>query len=57
MPRSSKYAFVLIISEFCISLNNFRKITEDAEYALYSVVLFNRVVDEFRTAARARKYE
>jgi len=32
------------------------KITEDAEYALYSVVLFNRVVDEFRNAARTKKF-
>jgi len=32
------------------------KICEDAEYALYSVVLFTRVADEFRNVARAKKF-
>jgi len=32
-----------------------QKITEDNEFALYSVVLFSRVAEEFKNAARAKK--
>mmetsp|Transcript_23866 Transcript_23866/g.28848 ORF Transcript_23866/g.28848 Transcript_23866/m.28848 type:complete len:371 (+) Transcript_23866:223-1335(+) len=34
-----------------------QKVTEDDEYALYTVVLFKRVVDSFRTAAREKGFQ
>jgi len=33
-----------------------KKICEDNEFALYSVVLFTRIVEEFKNAARAKKF-
>jgi V-type H+-transporting ATPase subunit C len=32
-------------------------VAEDQEYALMSVVLFKRVVDDFKTAARVRGFQ
>lgn len=34
-----------------------RVITEDNDYALVTVVLFKRVVDEFKAAARSKGYQ
>ncbi len=34
-----------------------RLVTEDADYALFSVVLFKRVVDDFKAAARTRGFQ
>jgi V-type H+-transporting ATPase subunit C len=45
VPRSSQYQSILI-----------RKIAEDDEFALFNVTLFQRVVDEFITKAREKKF-
>lgn len=34
-----------------------RLVTEDNDYALVTVVLFKRVVDEFKASARAKGYQ
>lgn len=34
-----------------------RLVTEDSEYSVVSVVLFRRVVDDFKAAARAKGYQ
>jgi V-type H+-transporting ATPase subunit C len=34
-----------------------KHVTEDQDYVLMSVVLFRRVVDDFKTAARVRGFQ
>lgn len=53
VPRSSLYAFLsrVVHAHSCDS-----KITEDSEFVLFSVKLFKRVVDDFRNAAREKRY-
>lgn len=34
-----------------------RRVAEDADYVLMSVVLFRRTVDDFKTAARVRGFQ
>lgn len=34
-----------------------KKLFEDNEYALYTVTLFNRVADNFRTSAREKGFQ
>jgi len=42
--------------EKLVVIGSSKKITEDSEYVLYSVVLFRRIVDHFKAAAREKRY-
>ncbi|KAL2632072.1 hypothetical protein R1flu_016758 [Riccia fluitans] len=44
------------LSDFVVPRSS-KKITEDSEYALYTVVLFKKVADTFRTAVRERSFQ
>ena len=44
------------LSEFVVPRSS-GVVAEDADYAAFTVVLFKRVVDNFKTAARAKGYQ
>lgn len=50
------FILLLIIGFFQVPRST-KKLYEDNEYALYTVTLFNRVADNFRTSAREKGFQ
>jgi V-type H+-transporting ATPase subunit C len=56
VPRTSQYVVISIVITLEIHIISISLITQDDEYALFSVVIFRRVHDDFVQKCRENKY-
>lgn len=59
VPKAMKEAFLATYEKLCdlVVPRSAKSLAEDADYSLFAVVVFSKIVEEFKRAAKEQKYQ